>query len=203
MPVATRSLARVRHAEDFGDILRNLKAEQSNDGIPPYVSDAMWLEDLCRARQNLLLPWGVTRPNELVRLVDAVAREVMAATNTNDLAADLRPEFIKCFTLESADFGQIHLSLPTRLRHRQWVLGQVGHVLRWAPEARTTHSSWSVASIERLAPACGWPEGALAWVCPKAAELVRLKHDLLRKFNFSPKYFKACAALRASILGEA
>jgi hypothetical protein len=45
----------------------------------------------------------------------------------------------------------------------------------------------------------GWPEGALAWVCPKAADLVRRQDELRREFSISPKYFKAYSALLASI----
>jgi hypothetical protein len=44
-----------------------------------------------------------------------------------------------------------------------------------------------------------WPDGALAWLCPPAAELVRQEDALRRKFSISPEYFKACAALFASI----
>lgn len=40
---------------------------------------------------------------------------------------------------------------------------------------------------------------ALAWICPAAAELVRQQDALRRQFSISPRYFKACAALFASI----
>jgi len=43
-----------------------------------------------------------------------------------------------------------------------------------------------------------WPEGALNWVCPRAAELARLADALREKFSFSPRYFKAHLALLAS-----
>jgi len=44
-----------------------------------------------------------------------------------------------------------------------------------------------------------WPEGALAWVCPNAAELVRRQEELQREFSISPSYFKAYSALLLSI----
>jgi hypothetical protein len=99
------------------------------------------LEDLCSARTDVRLPWGRTRPNDLIRTVGAVARVVMSASNSHDsaldLTADRRPGSVKDFAFETAGAQRVDMSLPTRLRHRQWVLARVAHVLRWAPEART------------------------------------------------------------------
>ena len=127
---------------------------------------------------------------------------VMSASSSHDsalaLTADRRPGSVKDFAFETAGAQRVDMSLPTRLRHRQWVLARVAHVLRWAPEARTFHSSWSATSVERFASMPDWPEGALAWVCPKAAELVRRQAELRREFSISPRYFKAYSALLAS-----
>ena len=203
-PVATRTLAGVRHAGDFGGVVRHLNAAQALlDREPPCAGDALWLQDLCSARTDVRLPWGRTRPNHLIRNVDAVARVVISASNSHDsaleLTADRRPGSVKDFAFETAGAQRVDMSLPTRLRDRQWVLARVAHVLRWAPEARTFHPSWSAASVERLASIRDWSEGALAWVCPNAAELVRRHDELRRKFSISPRYFKAYSVLLKSI----
>lgn len=75
----------------------------------------------------------------------------------------------------------------------------VAHALRCPPEERVCFSSWSAPSIKRLASMSDWPDGALAWVCLPAAELVRQQDRLLQELSISPRYFKACAALFASL----
>ena len=203
-PVATRTLAGVRHAEDFDTVVRNVQATRALllDEEPAGAIDVLWLQDLCTARTHVQLPWGKSRPHDLIRLVDALAREVICASNVDDRtlrpSADHRELFAKDFAFETAAGQRVVMSLPTRLRRRQWVLARVAHVLRRPPEARTFYSSWSAASVQRLASMRDWPDAMLAWVCPKAAELARRQDELRRKFSISPMYFKACSALLAS-----
>jgi hypothetical protein len=139
----------------------------------------------------------------LIRIVDAVAREVIAASDSGTgplgLPADPRQGSIKSFAFELGNAERVGVSLPTQLRQRQWVMARVAHVLRWPSEERAHFSSWSAASIKRLASMRNWPDGALAWICPPAAELVRQQDSLRREFSISPRYFKACAALLDSI----
>ena len=111
---------------------------------------------------------------------------------------EVRPGAVRVCRFETAGAGRFEPSLPTQLRHRQWVLARVSHVLRWAPAARTIASSWPSASVERLASMLDWPEGALAWVSPKAAELARRRDELREELSISPRYFKAYSALLAS-----
>ena len=202
-PVATRTLAAMRHAGDFGGAVQHVAAEQALlDCEHPCAGDALWLQALCCAGTDVRLPWGRTRPNDLARIVDAVARAVISASNSDSAcgpSANRRALVVKDFALEPTTGQRTATSLPTRLRQRQWVLGRVAHVLRRAPEARMFHSSWSAASVERLASMRDWPEGALARVCPNAAELVRRQEELQREFSISPRYFKAYSALLASI----
>ncbi len=40
------------------------------------------------------------------------------------------------------------------------------------------YSPWSAASAKRLASIRDWPEGALAWICPTAAELLQRQGEL-------------------------
>ncbi len=203
-PVATRRLAGVRHAGSLVNVLQPIAAAPTlleEDTV--CAGDALWLQDLCSAKTDLSLPWGRTQPRDLIRIVNAVAHEVISAPNFDERAcgqsADRQALAVKDFAFESTAGQRAVTSLPTRLRQRQWTLARVAHVLRWAPEARTFHSSWSPASVERLASMRGWPKGALAWVCPRAAELVRRQDELRRDFSISPRYFKACSALLASI----
>jgi hypothetical protein len=139
----------------------------------------------------------------LIRIVDAVAREVVAAsdlgTGSLGLPADRRQGSIKSFAFELGNAERVGVSLPTQLRQRQRVMARVAHLLRWESKELARFSTWSAASIKRLASMRNWPDGALAWICPPAAELVRQQDSLRREFSISPRYFKACAALFASI----
>ena len=181
-PVATRMLASVRHAENLGGVVRNLKAKQDLlDGVLADAGDAFCLQDLRTARTDVRLPWGRIRPNDLTRILDAVTCAVISASNSDSAcgpSANRRALAVKDFAFELTTGRRVATSLPTQLRQRQWVLGRVAHVLRWAPEARTFHSARSAASVERLASMHYWPEGPLAWVCPNAAELVWRQQEL-------------------------
>ena len=119
-----------------------------------------------------------------------MAREVISASE---------PGAVKDFDFEISAAQRMGMSLPTRLRQRQWALCIVADVLRLAPGMRKLHWSWSAASIKRLASMRNLPDGVLAWVCPTAAELVRRQDELRKEFSISPRYFKACAALLATI----
>lgn len=202
-PVATRTLARIRHAEELGGVvLHAAETQLLLADKHACASDASWLQDLCKARTQVHLPWGSTRPSDLVRIVDAVAGEVISASNSHDSAlepsVDHRALSVKRFSFLAEDGQRVQVSLPIRLRHRQWVLSRVARVLRQAPDARTHQSSWAPSTIKQLAMR-HWPEAALAWICPKAAELVREQDELRRKFGISPTYFKAYSLLLASI----
>jgi hypothetical protein len=203
-PVATRRLAGVRHAEAFGAAIESAApAPELLDEDAICASDALWLQALCLARTAVRLPWGRTRQSDLVRIVNAVAREVNFVATFERSAcgpsANGQVPAFKDFALESAACQRSVTSLPSRLRQRQWVLAKVGHVLRWAVDARTVHASWSSTSVKRLASTGDWPEGALSWVCPNAADLVLRQDELRRKHSISPSYFRAYSALLASI----
>ena len=204
-PVATRTLASIRHAGDFGGVVRHLNAGQALlDRESAGAADALWLQDLCSARKDVRLPWGKTRPTDLILILRAVAGVVMSGAEADSQGSaagapmDRRPWSVMVCRFETAGAGRFETSLPTQLRHRQWVLARVAHVLRWAPAARTIASSWPSASVERLASMLDWPEGALAWVSPKAAELARRRDELREELSISPRYFKAYSALLAS-----
>ena len=86
-PVATRTLARVRHAGDFGSLLSPVAATQAlTDDGPDGEADALWLQHLCAKQTIAHLPWGRSQPPELIRIVDALAREVICAAKTDDCA---------------------------------------------------------------------------------------------------------------------
>ena len=97
--VATRTLAGVRHAWDFGCIVQQLAAAQRPDNEPACAGDALWLQDLCTARTNTHLQWGRARPQDLIQIVDAVARAVIVTTASGagplGLPADRRQGSVK------------------------------------------------------------------------------------------------------------
>ena len=203
-PVETRTLARVRHAGDLGSVVRDIAATQAlPDDEPACAADALWLQELCAARTAAHPPWGRTRPHDWVRIVDAVARELITASDSGNgplgLPVDRRQGLLKSFVFEVGNGERVGVSLPTQLRQRQWIMARVAHVLRWPQEERACLSSWSAASMKRLASMRNWPDGALAWICPSAAEVVRQQDEFQPELSISPSYFKACAALFASI----
>lgn len=202
-PAPIRALARVRHAEDFGSLLSPVAATQAlaDDG-PDGAADALWLQHFCTKQTLAHLPWGRSRPHDLIRIVDALAREVICAAETDDCAptaaADHPVESVKDFVFADAAGQLARISLPTRLRRRRWILAKVAHVLRRPPAKRTFHASWSVAAVHRLALMRDWPDGALSWMCLKADELARREDELRKEFSISPRYFKAYSAMLAS-----
>ena len=202
-PVATRTLAGIRHAGDFGVLVQQLSAQQRPEDKPTGASDALWLQDMCTARTAARPPWGRTRPHDLIRIVDVIAREEMAQSDSDSSDLGLPPDrqhgSVTSFTFVLRNGALVGISLPTQLRQRQRVMARVAHVLRLPCEERACCSPWSAASIKRLAWMHNWPDGALAWICPPAAKLVRHQEALQRQFSISPKYFKAYAALLASI----
>ena len=182
-----------------------------------YCTAPMWLY----VPEELTEPLGV-KPGQAMRLQctaehlvarsdggpDTVVNIVAACLYCNQARhkpkvaltpADRRQGSIKSFAFELGNAERVGVSLPTQLRQRQWVMARVAHVLRWPPEKRAHFSSWSAASIKRLASMRSWPDGVLTWICPPAAELVRQQDSLRRELSISPRYFKAYAALLDSI----
>lgn len=203
-PVATRTLAGVRHPGTLGDIVQpGAGVPALFDGESVRADDALWLQDLCSAKTGVSLPWGTTESSDLFRIVNTVAHEVVSTLNIEEracgISADHRTLAVKDFAVEPTAGQRAVTSLPTRLQQRQWVLARAAHVLRCATEARTHQAPWSSAAVKRLASMHAWPKGALAWVCPSAAELARRQEELRREFSISPSYFKACSALLVSV----
>ncbi|WP_436194528.1 TniQ family protein [Pseudorhodoferax sp. LjRoot39] len=203
-PVATRRLTGVRHTGAVGDAVQPVAAAPTLlDEEPARVGDALWLQALLLARTAVRLSWGMTQPSDLIRIVNAVAHELItvptSALSAHCPPANCRAPAVRSFGFKSAAGQRVVTWLPTRLRQRQWLLARVAHVLRWAPAARTFQVCWSSASVSRLASTVGWPDGALAWVCPNAADLALRQDNLRREYGISPSYFKARSALLASI----
>ena len=202
-PVATRALAGIRHAGDIGGVIQQLAVARQLDDESVCASDSLWLQAPSTAPIAAFLPWGRIRPASLIRIVDTVAREVIAASDSGTgplgLTADQLQRSVKNFAIALGSVERVGVSLPTHLRQRQWVLAMTAHVLRWPSEERASFSSWSAASIMRLASMGSWTDGALAWICPPAAELVHQQDTLRREFSISPRYFKACAALSTAL----
>ena len=84
-PVPIRALARVRHVDDFGSLLNPVAATQAfADAGSKAAADALWLQQLGTNQTLAHLPWESRRPHDLIRIVDAVAREVMCAADIAD-----------------------------------------------------------------------------------------------------------------------
>ena len=201
-PVATHTLARIHHATDFASLGHRVGTPGDE---PAGAEDALWLQELCCSRKNKRPPWGYTPRRVIIRIVAMMARAVLSAgaAETDVLASRLEHSQwnIKDFTLETEAGHRTRLWLPTRLRHRQRVLGTVAHLLRRTPEARSGLQPWSASMVKQLtwASTDDWPAAALEWICPEAAELVQRQDKLRKEFGVSPRYFRACSALVASV----
>ena len=164
--IATRTLAGVRHAADIVGVIQSIAATPALlNEEPVCAGNTSWVQDLWSAKTDLSLPWERTQPSDLTRIVNAVAHQVISAPNFDErvcgLSADRRALVVKNFAFKTTAGQRSVTSLPTwllrRLRQRQWILARVAQLLRWTPEARTLRSSWSTASVKRLALMHGWP----------------------------------------------
>jgi hypothetical protein len=64
------------------------------------------------------------------------------------------------------------------------------------PRARSTHCGQQLRSVDCLMRA--WPDGALSWVCPEAAEPARRGGRTAKRTQHLVEVFKACSVLLAS-----
>ena len=115
-PIATRTLAGIRHAGDIARVIQQIAVTQRPDAEAAYASDALWLQDKCAARKITRAPWGQIRPQELIGILDAVAREVVAASGSGadpfGLQADRQQATITSFALALGNGERVGVSLP-------------------------------------------------------------------------------------------
>ena len=205
-PVATRAMTRVDRADDLASLVSRLRwaQEPPSDELAP-IDDAQWLQQVCLGRNHVRPPWGKTAPHQLIRIVDTAAHLMLSASaaraNLFELPHNRNEWFVKAFTLERLAGGRIQLMQPMQLRHRQWVLGRVGHLLRHPSQSRRWSPSWPTSLIKRMMAVStqNWPAGALEWICPEAAELVQRTDALRTQIGVSPRYFRACSDLFARL----
>jgi hypothetical protein len=169
---------------------------------PACASDAPCGCRIYAPRGQLACPWGRTRRSDLIRIVDAVAREVIAASGSGSAPlgyqADRQAEpSIKSFAFEWATVS----GLACRCQHSYG--NASGSWPEWPtccdgrPRRTGQFHSGPLHRSSGWHRCADWPDGALAWICPPAAELVRRQDSLRREFSISPRYFKACSALLA------
>jgi hypothetical protein len=134
-------LAGVRHPGDFGGVVQHVAAAQAVlDEGPACVGNALSLQDLWLARTGLHLPSGKTQAHDLIRIVDSVAREVVAASE---------PGAAKDFDFEISAVQRMGMSLPTPLRQRQWAL--YAQFARWGTRLDLSLSSRAGSAAGRVA----------------------------------------------------
>ena len=201
-PVPTYTLGRVRHAAEFGDLVSRIDSVEGPPSEEPEgVDAALWLQELCFASTELRLPWGKTSVQKFIQIVNTVLHVVLSVSvpdaRVSSGLRDATASSIKMFTVEGGTGRQqTHLMLPVRLRHRQWLLGVIGPLLRSPVASDERRLAWTASMTRRLAQAARhWPAGALERICPDAAELMRRQDALQREMGISPRYFQACAAL--------
>jgi hypothetical protein len=200
-PIAASDLSRVKHAAALDRIAdRSRSAHTDLRDELTCVDDALWLQNICSGIGSEHPPWCHTPRDVMLRIVDTVSQAVMCSCITNAPQVAGRDNrghrAVDAFTLEDEKGQRNHLLLPTHLRHRQYVLASVAQVLRCGPQARHCHR-WPSSTVDKLAsaPTKHWPAGAMAWICPKAAELARRRDELREELGISPRYFRAYSAL--------
>ena len=126
---------------------------------PACPVDAQWLQGLCTARTAVRMPWGWTRRQDLIRIVDALAHEVTAASDSGTgpvgLPADRRQGSCKSSALDLGNAERVGVSLPTQLRPRQWVLARV------APCCDGRPRNGRAPRLGQLHPSSGWHRCAI------------------------------------------
>ena len=82
---------------------RSSSAARQLDDESVCASDSLWLQAPSTAPIAAFLPWGRTRPASLIRIVDTVAREVIAASDSGTgplgLTADQLQRSVKNFAI--------------------------------------------------------------------------------------------------------
>ena len=201
-PVATAALRRIRRADELERLAAHPPPADGLDGEPPIalVKDALWLQQRCQQRAPVHAPWGNTSPALFNAIASTVAQLMMSAGAEQMIPHSTRGEAepAKGFTLEGSG-GRSQWRLSNQLRERQWLLGHVGQRLRQL--ASICLAPWPAALVRELANsgAPQWPAEALEWICPQAADVVRQRVALRAAFGISPRYFKACSAIFASL----
>ena len=201
-PVPMAALRRIRHADELERLAVIPPPADGLDGEPPIalVKDALWLQQRCQQPGTVHAPWGNISLALFNGIASTVAQLVMSAgaeqMTQRVIGSDAEPA--KSFTLEGSG-RRSHWRLPNQLRERQWLLGHVGQRLRQSESIRL--APWPAAVVRELANsgATQWPVEALEWICPQAADVVRQRVELRAAFGISPRYFKACSAIFASL----
>ena len=201
-PVATAALRRIRHADELERLAAHPPPADGLDGEPPIalLKDALWLQQRCQQRASVQAPWGSTSPALFTGIASTVAQLMMSVgaeqMTHRPTSGDAEPA--KSFTLDRSG-RRSQWRLSNQLRERQWLLGHVGQRLRQSESIRL--APWPAAVVRELANsgATQWPVEALEWICPQAADVVRQRVELRAAFGISPRYFKACSAIFASL----
>ena len=204
-PVATNALRRIRHVGEISRLAAPPEAahewaDEVSAVSADLVKDALWLQQRCQQPATVHAPWGNTSPALFNGIASTVAQLMMSAgakqMTQRAIGSDAEPA--KSFTLEGSG-RRSHWRLSNQLRERQWLLSHVGQRLRQS--ASICLAPWPAAVVRELANsgAPQWPVEALEWICPQAADVVRHKVALRAAFGVSPRYFKACSALFASL----
>ena len=174
IPVATRMLARVHHVEDFGGVVQYVEMAQALlDCELSCAGDALWLQDLHHAWTNVRLAWGSTRPNDLTRIVDGLARTLIAESNSDDSAcgptANRRALAVKGFAFEptaAQRAGDVVANPAAATPMASWPESPTsceGHPRRGRfirPGRRHQSSSWHRCTMARKSARLGVPQSS-------------------------------------------
>lgn len=194
-PVATSTMRRIRQVGEFRSCCNQPDGAQKIAGEEPddLVEDALWLQRRCQQRSSFEAPWGHSFPEEFSRIADTLARVFMTADARLEPPTlqrfGFRGEPFKIFTVEGSG-RRLHWILPSRLRHRQRLLGEVGALMRLGPSAKTTVSLEVARQLENECPR-NLSAALLQWICPQAAVGIKRAREMQAGFDVVPRYVRA------------
>lgn len=180
-PVSIKRLAGITDASEFERLSRRsprrLTLELKRE--TEIIGSALWLEDLVVRPDEHIPPWGPVDQEELAEILLGLMSIVVAPRSANIVRHQLSrspgdcPELgqkwdIQRFKVDDGQGMVVNVDAPSRLRHRQLVLGLIADYLR-VPAARRNPREPIAKLIAGGLPAwqlARWPTAVLQWVWP-------------------------------------
>jgi hypothetical protein len=181
--VPTRRLRAVRGVGDLAGLSRSApkrsRSVLERQSQAALIKGALWLEAIIATPLEHPPPWGRTDPSQLALILRSLIDVLMSPApahlvrhqlgrRSGELPARRQRWACRRFRVDDGINGAVLLSAPDCLRHRQFVLGLLGHCLHVAPIDRAPLRELT-SLLAREIPArqvARWPPAAAQWVLP-------------------------------------
>ena len=212
VPIPMQALRAIRNGAVLSDFVA---ARISADYTPLTAAEAALVESALWVEQSLTAGIPIPSASPLAATDSTVAALVintLLALLTDECAAGyvatclgespLRHNFAaermpyRILTVRAHDGKDCHVNVPDRLQPRQALLGVIGTLLRQPASDREVHSSLTKPMLAWLLGRIGgWPLSVIDWLSDEAGQFVREAAELRARYDVSPRYFRAYAAL--------